>query len=292
MRKLYFILILVLVFSFLCSCGNAELSSSSPSAGSPEAESASPSDIAGQNNSPSPSPSKTIPVVDNDARFDLFRSFLSDNYQGLSDAFLGGISGIGFIDLDIDGGVEMLVFDAGASAAMGLQFFDIIDDKVECVSANMDSVGKAFGGEHMSKIEVNANHFDDFRLMQNKETGNKFFIVQSGNGAADFIYSELIRFGSNNGVLTLESLMYKYDEYDVDNGNLINESFKIAGKDTDKAKYDAANSAFFSENEDLGYVAMGALLWEGDGYGTGKDGLLKMADKARTLYYANSYLIT
>ncbi len=293
MRKTYCILIM-LILSLLCSCGSAGLSSvpvSSPSADGSGTGSASPSDIEGEA-SPSPSLPQTIPQLDNESRFNSYRAFLSDNYQKLSDAFLGGISGIGFIDLDLDGGIEMLIFDAGASAAMGLQFFDIVDDKVECVSANMETVGKAFGGEHMNSVVVNANHFDDFRLMQNKKTGEKFFAVESGNGAADFSYSELIRFGNDNGVLTLESLMYKYEEYDIDTGAVKSENFKISGKDTPKEEYESAYSTFFAGNEDLGYAAMGTFLWEKDNYGAGLDGLLAMADAALFLYYANSYFIT
>ena len=290
MRRTYSILIIALVLALLCSCAETGLFSGGSSSSPSEAESASPTDIAGE--AVSPSPSQASSAVDNEARFDLFRAFLSENYQELSDAFYNGISGVGFIDLDIDGGVEMLVFDAGASAAMGLQFFDIIDGKVECVSANMEDVGKAFGGEHMSKVIVNANYFDDFRLMQDKASGKKFFIVQSGNGAADFSYSELVRFGNDGGVLTLESLMYKYEEYDIDSGSVKSENFKIAGKDADKTEYEAAFSSFFAGAEDLGYVAMGAFLWENSDFDAGLDGLLAMADKAQMLYYANSYLIT
>jgi len=289
MRRIYPILIIALALALLCSCADTGLfsgGSSSPS----QAESASPTNITGE--AVSPSPSQAPSAVDDEARFKLFRSFLSENYQQLSDAFYNGISGVGFIDLDIDGGVEMLVFDAGASAAMGVQFFDIVDGKVECVSANMEDVGKAFGAEHMSKVIVNANYFDDFRLMQDKASGEKFFIVQSGNGAADFSYSELVRFGNDGGVLTLESLMYKYDEYDVDSGVLVSGIRKIAGETAELDEYDAAYSSFFKGAEDLGYAAMGAFLWENSDFDAGLDGLLAMADKARMLYYANSYFIT
>ena len=292
MRRLNCIFVLILILCLLCSCGTAELSSATvtSSPGGMASGSASPTDIQGSL-APSPSPSQSIPQLDNKPRFDLYLSFLSDNYQELSDAFFGGISGIGFIDLDLDGGVEMLVFDAGASAAMGLQFFDIVDGKVECVSANMDTVGKAFGDEHMSSVIVNANHFDEFRLMEDKATGEKFFTVSSGNGAADFSYSELIRFGSDDGVLTLQSLMYKHEDYDPDTGTLKDESFKVDGKDADNSAYDTASSAFTSGTEDLGYIAAGALAWEKD-YGSGSDGLLAMAEAAETLYSANSFKIT
>ncbi len=292
MRKINCIFIVVLFLALLCSCGSEGLfsASGSPSGDSAGTGSPSPTDITGETASPAPTPTQSA-QVGIDERFNTFRSFLSDNYQELSDAFFNGISGIGFIDLDLDGGIEMLIFDAGASAAMGLAFFDIIDDKVECVSANMDAVGEAFGGDHLSKIVVNANRFDDFRLMQDKKTGEKFFIVESGNGAADFSYSELVRFGNDNGVLTLKSLMYKYDEYDIDSGELKSASFKVAGVDVEKTKYDSAYSAFFSGAEDLGYTAMGTFLWEKDDFSAGLDGLLAMADKALLMYYVNSFYI-
>ena len=293
MRRFYCILILLLVFSLLCSCASGGIfpASRSPS-DKAELDSASPTDIGGNTSAPSPAPAKSIPQLDNKPRFDLYISFLSDSYEELNDAFFGGITGIGFIDLDLDGGVEMLIFDTGASAAMGLQLFDIVDDKVECVSANMEAVGKAFGGDHFSSIIVNANHFYDFRLMEDKATGEKFFIVESGNGAADFSYSELIRFGKDDGVLTLESLMYQRKEYDVDTGVLVSASFKLAGKHAEKDEYDTAYKNFFDSAEELQYKAMGAFLWERESYDNGKDGLLAMAKAAQMLYNANSFFIT
>ena len=294
MRKFRSILIAALLVSLLCSCGSEGLvpASASPSGSAQEEAISSPTDITENSAAPSASPSSSIPQLDNKPRFDLYIAFLSDNYQKLSDAFFGGISGIGFIDLDLDGGVEMLVFDAGASAAMGVQFFDIVDGKVECVSANMEAVGKTFGGEHFSSVVVNANHFSDFCLMQDKKTGEKFFMVESGNGAADFSYSELVRFGKSDGVLTLESLMYKHEDYDLDSGALKDESFKLAGKSAEKDEYDAAYKKIFDSAEKLPYAAMGAYLWERENYSSGKDGLLAMANAAELLYCANSFIIT
>lgn len=280
MRRFYGILSVIIVFSMLCSCGSTGASVSS--AISP-ASSAKPSGTSSPAASPSPSPSiKPSPDI-NVERKTFFREFLSDNYQKLSDDFPGGISGIGFIDLDLDGGMEMIIFDAGASAAMGAQFFDIVGGKVECVSANMDAIGKDFGGSHISKVAVNANYFDDFRLMKDKSTGKKFFVVKSGNGAADFSYSELVKFGSNNGILTLESLMYKYDNTDTDTGKVTSSSYKVGGKSASAADYNAADKAFSSANEDTGFTAKGAFVWSGE-YGSGQAGLLAMADEALSEY--------
>ena len=269
MRKSYSILFIVLILSLLCSCGVSSL---------PSAETASPSKSPSFSPVPSPSPS-----VDNTGREEIFRTFLSENYQKLSDSFSGGIAGIGFIDLDLDGGMEMIVFDTGASAAMGAQFFDIANGKVECISANMDAVGKAFGGSDMSAVIVNANHFNDFRLMKDKSTGEKFFIVSSGNGAADFSYSELIRFGSKNGVLTLESLLYKYETTDVDSGAVTGDIYKIKGKAAAGSAYESAYAAFYNNAEDLGFDAKGVLTLESDS-ASSKEGLIAMAVKALSLY--------
>ena len=269
MRRLYNMLIIILILSLLCSCGTSSL---------PSVETASPSPSPSISPSPSPSPS-----ADNTGREAIFRNFLSENYQNLSDSFSGGIAGIGFIDLDLDGGMEMVVFDSGASAAMGVQFFDIVSGKVECISANLDAVGKAFGGSHLSGVIVNANRFNDFRLMQDKSTGEKFFIVNSGNGAADFSYSELIRFGSKNGVLTLESLLYKYETTNVDSGAVTGDSYKIKGKAASSSAYKSAYDTFYSNAEDLGFDAKGVLTLESDNAST-KDGLLTMTERALSLY--------
>lgn len=282
MRKPLHLIMMLLLLCLLCSCREAGLYSPSPSV---------PSENAGNTTtspestvSPSSNASTAPEQVDNTARGVLFRDFLQDNYQKLSNDFFGGISGVGFIDLDMDGGIEMLIFDAGASAAMGLQFFDIIDDAVECVSANMTGVGTSFGGVHMSPVIVCANHFEDFRLVTDKRTGEKSFIVHSGNGASDFSYSELVRFGSDTGVLTLTSLLYKYTDFDIDSGAVKAERFKIAGKDANKTAYEAAYTAFFADVEDSDYDTKGVFLWENPQYENDLDGLLAMADKALTLF--------
>lgn len=279
------ILILCLSLVLLCSCGSAK----------PAAELSSPAQIPVPEDSPLPTAPADTPKPAGDTilpRAEIFRSFLSDNYKTLSAGFSGGISGLGFIDLDLDGEIELLIFDAGASAAMGLQFFDVIDDTVECVSANMSAIGSAFGGDHLSGVCVNANSFDDFRLMQDKATGERFFLVESGNGAVDFSYRELIRFGCSNGALTLESLLYRYEEYDPETGALTDARFELAGEPADQAAYESAHTQFFDALEDTGYKASGAMLWDGGTYGTGLEALLKMVDRARLLYLANSYFIT
>ena len=97
MRRFFGLLSIVLALSLLCSCAGAgETVSGAPSAA---ALSVSPKATA----LASPSPAANSPADLNAGRKELFRAFLSDNYKKLSDAFSGGISGIGFIDLDLDG---------------------------------------------------------------------------------------------------------------------------------------------------------------------------------------------
>ena len=95
---------------------------------------------------PSPIPAASEPEVspspETSPSFDekeIYRSFLSENYEKLSAACFGVISGIGLIDLDMDSKLEMVLFDAGASASMGVQLFDIIDGGVECISIAVPS---------------------------------------------------------------------------------------------------------------------------------------------------------
>lgn len=233
--------------------------------------------------SEAPSPS---PEVDDTATLDIYRTFLSDNYQALSDACYGGISGIGFIDLDCDGGREMIIFDAGASASMGVQFFDIYNGEVECVSANMQSLGKAFGGSHFTKTYVNANFFEDFRLVETVETGERFFLVESSNGSIDFTYRELIRFGRDtDGVLTLTPLFYIQEEYDTDTGDVTSAFYRINNVDASEEDYNEASSAFLGSIVDLGLEAQGVFAWTSGSQtqNDGRDGLMSMAEEAIAL---------
>lgn len=221
--------------------------------------------------------------IENEDRATIFRNFLTENYSQLSSALYGGIAGVGFIDLDCDGGMEMLLFDAGSSASMGVQFFDIINGVVECISANITSVGESFGGDHFTKTYVNANLFDDFRLMENKQTGERFFLVTSWNGALDFCYSELIKFPAEGEVLTLKSLAYKLEELDEDTGESINVKYKVGSGDVTEKEYRAETERIFSQMEDVGLEAKGVFAWEDEAYTDGLEGLLQMVEKALSL---------
>jgi len=254
----------------------------------PTAPPVSETDIAPEPTEPPPSetPPPSPEVVDDTEALDIYRGFLSDNYQALSDACYGGISGIGFIDLDCDGSREMIIFDAGASASMGVQFFDICDGKVECVSANMKALGDEFGEDHFTKTYVNANFFEDFRLVETVETGERFFLVESGNGSIEFSYRELIRFGRDgDNMLTLTPLFYIQEEYDLETGDTTSAFYRVDNAEASAEDYNSANSAFLGSIVDLGLEAQGVFAWASNdpAKNEGKDGLLAMAEEAIAL---------
>lgn len=220
--------------------------------------------------------------IKNDERAEIFRIFLKDNYTTLATALYGGIAGIGFADLDCDGGMEMILFDAGASASMGVQFFDIIDGNVECVSANIADIGESLGGKYYSEIVVNANYFDDFRFMTDQSSGENFFLVESSNGAVDFNYKEKIRFGADGEILTLESLSYIYNEYN-DDGELTNSLYKLGTMQVTEDEYKAAVDKLENSLTDRGLEIKGKFVWEKSGFSDDLDSLLEMAEEALVL---------
>lgn len=213
----------------------------------------------------------------------IYSTFLTENYDMLNEALFGSIAGIGFIDLDCDGCRELILFDSGASAAMGVQFFDIVNGKVECVSANMPSIMKLYGGEHVTDNYVNANLMEDFRLMENKTTGERFFLIESGNGNIEFYYRELIRFGSADGVLSLSSLAYKHDTLDIDTGESVSQQFRVDDKQVSLGEYNSAVAKIFGDAKDLGLECRGVFMWEQTSYQNGFDGYMEMVTKAMEL---------
>ena len=229
------------------------------------------------------SPARQRTTVDNTLRAEMFRDYLSKNYTRLSDLLYGGPAGIGFIDLDCDGGMEMILFDSGASAAMGVMFFDIVDGEVECVSSDITKTGDSARTSPDTVATVNANFLDDFRLIQNPD-GEKYFIVKSYNGAADFSFTEYVKFGASGEKLTLTSVAYRYDNYDVNSGKTTGSSFKVAKKDCDESAYNSAvTSLTGSGAEDFGLDAVGVFAWESNSYTSDSAGLLAMADKALSI---------
>ncbi|MGI6013983.1 MAG: hypothetical protein ACOX7K_06835 [Oscillospiraceae bacterium] len=214
---------------------------------------------------------------------EIYTNFLSENYDRLMDSCSVGIVGVGFIDLDMDGIPELLLFDSGSSAAMGVQFFDIVNGTVTCVSANVAGVGEAFGGDYLSNTVVNTNYFKNFRLMLNNETGEQYFCIDSSNGAMDFYYRETIQFSAKNGVLSLSSLFYTKETFQEESTEVAETEYKINGETCTMETYQATVEAFYSTNTDTQYSANGVFTWDGD-YSNTRDGLLSMTADAAALY--------
>ena len=214
----------------------------------------------------------------------LYSSFLTANYQTLADACYGFVAGIGFIDLDLDTVPELLVFDAGAASSMGVQFFDIVNGKVECVSASSVAVGDAFGGAcYDPRLNVNTTAFEAFRLKEGVD-GALYFEVTSYNGSEDMRYNELIRFTKNaEGVLALQTLACQQTAVDPTTQTELYTVYTVGDQPIDKSAYDGilANAAAAI---DFGYEAGGVFLWEDKGYGQDILGFNAMLEAALDKY--------
>lgn len=225
---------------------------------------------------------------------EIFRNFLTENYQELHESSACGITGLGFIDLDLDGCIEMIAFDAGASAAMGVEIFDIVDNEVQCITTSIESINETFSSDNTTDTYINCNYFDDFRLMESKDGKEHFFVVNSGNGNAEFDYSELIRFGCNNGVLTLSKVAYKYTEYESTEPSDENsdqkiklQKYEVNGKPATKDEYDNIIKDYNSSYNDTAFEAKGVFGWEKSEYSGDFDSFVKLMDEAFSLAEEN-----
>lgn len=219
---------------------------------------------------------------------EIFRSFLDENYSRLEEAGGASVAGIGFIDLDLDGSSEMILFDDGASASMGVNIFDIIDGKVHCISANTQMIGAEFGGKYLSEIVICANFMEDFRLLEDSATGERFVVVESYNGNIEATYSELIRFGKEDGLLTLNSIMYKYEEYDVETGDVTAQKFRVGHTDAMLSGYTSFSEDFYNANADLGLECRGVFVWETADYVKSRENFMLLVDQAIALAAENA----
>lgn len=216
-----------------------------------------------------------------------YTAFVDNHYDALLSA-CGQISGFAFFDLDRDGTPELLVYDAGASAAMGVSFFDLDGDEPVCVSCGFDETLldklPVRAGKQAGEIAVNANGAASFRLLEDPADGTQFYIVESGNGALDFSWRELIRFGcEEDGLLTLESLMYRRDTYDPVTFDSTGSACTVAGEPADADAYDAAYAAFFAGVRETGFSVPDVFLWTGD-YAQTHDGCMAMLRDAADAY--------
>lgn len=276
MKRLTTILLAVLMLIGLCACGAAEAEDASapPATEAPEV-----TEVPAAGTEKEDKLSLPAAVTGWETAY---LAFLEDNYDIFAALWPEGLSGVGFIDLDLDGTPEMLVFDLGASATLGVQMFDLVDGQVHCVSSVMDSAAGAFGEEYFSKVSVCASFFESFRLVETE--GEYSFWVQSTNGTLESTWDELIRFDCADGVLMPVGVCSRYMESDIETGDVVAEEYTVGGAISDAAGYETAAAAF-TQGEDTGYEAAGMFLWDNmKRYDTTYDGFLAMAADAATAY--------
>ena len=213
---------------------------------------------------------------------DAYLTFIDDNYDIIAALWPEGVTGVGFIDLDLDGTPEMLLFDPGASAAMGVHLFDLVDGRVVCAASSLPEAAAAFGTCEVSSQAVCVGYFESFRLVYAQ--GQWRFWVVSMGGTPESSWEELIRFGSDNGVVTLQSACARYIEYDLEADMLVGERFTADGEDADETAYSAVMDAY-TGGDDAGYEAAGVFLWNDmTAYDTTYEGLMAMARGAVDAY--------
>ena len=283
MRRLTAILMTVILTSgLLCACGaTAERSepAESPSA-APAVLTAVPTATAEPEPTGVPG-TLTIPQA-REGWAEAYLAFLDNNADIFAALWPEGLSGAGFIDLDLDGTPEMVLFDQGAAAAMGAHLFDLDDEGVWCVSSGLDSAVGAFGDKHFTPVSACAVFFESFRLSRTEEGWG--FWINSANGTLETAWNEIIRFDSRDGILTPVSVCAQYLENDPETGLVLTESYTLGGEETNKAGYEAAASVHL-DGEDVGYEAKGLFLWNDmDAYGGGWDGFMAMARDAAEAY--------
>ncbi len=213
-----------------------------------------------------------------------YLAFLEDNYDIFAALWPDGISGVGYIDLDLDGTPEMILFDQGASATLGAQMFDLVDGQVYCVSSVLDAAKGAFDDAHFASASVCTSYFESFRLAR---TADGFtFWVSSENGTMEDSWSEILRFelSQGGGALAPVSVCTQLLTVDPETGKVTEERYLVGGEPADKAAYEAA-AAVYTEAPDLGYEGKGVFLWNDmQRYDTTCDGLLAMAQDAAEAY--------
>lgn len=300
MKQIRLIVLCVLLVTLLCACAaapgapaplgtpptpdNTPISSAqvSPST-SPQEETAPPS------LPPEPTPEPTA-AADWQA---LYTAFLETNYTAINEIYYGPPIGLGFIDLDIDTVPEMILFDGGASASLGVEIFDIVDGQVTCISAAIVPQGSdLFSGPYFQDISINANYFEDFRLMYDQESGLYFFWIESSNGALDFSFWEDIVFRNagrdeqpgKDGLLKLHSALYKFEEYDTETGEVISSRYRVGDQSADASEYDSMAQLLQSHRQDMGYEAKGVFIWNSDSYTDGADGYSRLIADAIQAY--------
>lgn len=280
MKRLGGLMAALLSLALLCACASKtpqETPAATPEFNTTEEQPTAPVTAVPTSESP-------IPTEAPGGWANLYTAFLDDNYDIISALWPEGLTGVGFIDLDLDGMPEMVLFDMGASATLGVQLFDCVDGQVVCVSSVHPDAAGAFGGGHMSPLSICTSYFESFRLVQD-EDGTTCFSVVSANGSLESSWEEVIRFGCDeNGYLTLWSVCYRDCLYDVETDQLVAETFEVGGVGCSEEEYTAARAASDAAH-DLGYEAAGVFLWSDmTRYDITYDGLVAMACDAAEAY--------
>lgn len=277
MRRLITMLLAALIMLSLCACGAAADGTVPGPTEVPLATEPADTPV------PAAEPEASLPTTAEGWQ-NVYLTFLDENYDIFAALWPEGLSGVGFIDLDLDGTPEMLVFDLGASATLGVQLFDQRDGRVYCVSSGLDSAAGAFGEEYFTPLSICASYFDAFRLIETEE--GYVFWVQSANGTLESAWDEVIRFDCVDGVLVPVSVCSRYLESNVETGEVIAEDYTVAGEASDAAGYEQA-AAPYVNGADTGYEAVGMFLWNNmKHYDTTYDGFMAMAQDAATAYAA------
>ena len=220
---------------------------------------------------------------------DSYISFLDSSYDVFAALWPDGLGGMAFVDLDLDGTPEMLIFDQGASMTMGVHLFDLVDGTVHCVSSALDSAQNAFNGSYYSSVHVNAGFFEAFRL--SRTSAGWCFWVDSSNGTMETTWDELVRFDSAGGVLTPVSVCDRYLEFDINSGLAVTEQYRVSGAETDSAAYDQA-ALVYQGGQDAGYDIKGVYAWDNAAYTADREGLLAMARDAADVYVPIPSVVT
>ncbi len=283
MRRFSAVLLAVGLILSLCACGGGEVRQDAPASEVKETEIPvvlAPTAVPREEPADQP-PALTVsePVVGWE---ESYLTFLSDNYDIFAALWPEGLAGVGFMDLDLDGTPEMLVFDLGASATMGVHLFDLKDGKVYCVSSAMDSVSGAFDPAYLTAVSVCANYFESFRLLRG-EDGCAFW-VESANGTLESAWNEIIRFDCADGVLVPVSVCSRYLENNPETGVVITEDYTVGEAQSDEEGYMQA-ALPYTQGEDMGYEGSGLFLWNNmKHYDTTYEGFMAMARDAATAY--------
>ncbi len=292
MKRVAILILTAAMAVLLCACGagapEAAVATEAPAETAAPAATAEPVPEAAPEATDPPAAATEPPAPDlpetPDGWAESYLAFLDDNYDILAALWPEGITGVGFVDLDLDGMPEMLLFDVGASATMGVQLFDVAEEgRVVCVSSVQEAAAGAFGDEYFSRVSVCASYFEAFRLSRTAE--GYCFWIDSANGTLESSWDEIVRFGpGEDGVLTLTSVCERYLESDGETGLVVTERYVADGEETDAAGFDAA-FAVYAEAEDAGYDARGVFLWTDiQSYDTTYDGLMAMARDAAEAY--------